>query len=159
MTVVYYNMEPFDLILKGSKHKLHCPYGIGGFGKCLLCDFEFADSAKAEISIVLLESIETCPKLIYSMAKHVEKIALYEESICSPKEILLELFALDKTRSILKRRTVDSKKIKTLLDKCRCIKTYKKGKFVVDHQKPSSMFTKINWRINLLKCLGIEEDI
>ena len=143
MTVVYYNMEPFDLILKGSTHKLRCPYGRGGFAKCLLCDFEFADSAKAENSIVLLGSIETCPKLIYSMAKHMEKITLYEDSICSPKEFLLELFALDKTGSILNRRTVDTKKIKTLLDKCRCIKTCKKGKFVVDHQEPSSMFTKI----------------
>ena len=145
MTVVYYNMEPIDLFSNGSIHKLRCPYGRGGFAKCLLCDFEFMHSVKIENSVVLLGIIETCPKFIYAVGKNMEKISLHEKSKtkCSPKEFLLKYFALDKTGLVLNKQIVDSQKIKLLLDKCRCIESSKKRKFVVHFQEPSSMFTKI----------------
>ena len=99
----------------------------------------------SKLKTLFLGFIETCPKFIYAVGKNMEKISLHEKSKtkCSPKEFLLKYFALDKTGLVLNKQIVDSQKIKLLLDKCRCIESSKKRKFVVHFQEPSSMFTKI----------------
>ena len=124
MSVVYYNMEPSDLFQDGGK------------------------------AVILLGSIESCPKLINSIAKHMGKITLFETNKCIPKEFLLKFFAnLDKTKLVLNSGTVDSKKIKTFLAKCPCIKACKKGTFTFHHREPSNMFSTISELENQAKGL------
>ena len=116
MSVVYYNMEPMDL---------------------------FQDAGKA---VLLLGSIESCPKLIFSFAKiYTENVILYEKNQCIPREFLKNFFAnLDKTKSVLNSEMVDSKKINAFLAKCQCIEICQKKPFQFDHRHPSNMFNIIN---------------
>ena len=123
LSVVYYNMEPMDLTMV------------------------FQNPGEEVVSLGI---IETCPKSVFSMAKRMKKITLYDNNDCGPKKFLMQFFTLDKTKRVQKE--IHSEKIKSLLAKCPCDKdeTCKKGTFVFHHQEASNMFDKINEMETLL---------
>ena len=93
-------------------------------------------------AVVLLRNIEKSPKWVYSTAKSMEKRTLYDNNKCTPKEFLLQFFSSE---------TVDREDIKTLLARCPCNKTCKKGKFAFEQRKPLDMLAKLKEMENQLK--------
>ena len=92
---------------------------------------------------ISLGTMEICPKMVYSMAKNMEKITLFDTKECIPKKFLSTFFLLDKTKIVLNNEKLGNKKIKHILDKCPCVKTCKKGTFRFHHRDPQSMEDRI----------------